>query len=150
MQTLHRSGDMRRHLGGHSHWMSVSIVLGALALNTWSSRVLQAQARTDLPNTPEETAERLVIVDDDTAMLQAMVAREGVYRLPWLRITDPDGGLEILYLLREPTVKLLGISCIMGCSTTGDGATKVTIFIARTSDGGEAYADNLGLPRNPK
>jgi hypothetical protein len=34
--------------------------------------------------------------------------------------------------------------------TTGDGVTKVTIFIARTSDGGEAYADNLGLPRNPK
>jgi inosine-uridine nucleoside N-ribohydrolase len=89
-----------------------------LALNTWNSRVLQAQARTAQPDAPPETAERLVIVDDDTAMLQAMVAREGVYRAPWLRITDPDGGLEMLYLLREPTVRLLGISCTMGCSTT--------------------------------
>ena len=38
--------------------------------------------------------------------------------MPWLRITDPDGGLEMIYLLREPSVKLLGISCTMGCSTT--------------------------------
>jgi hypothetical protein len=32
--------------------------------------------------------------------------------------------------------------------TTGQGVTSVTVFITRTSDTGEAFADNLGLPRN--
>jgi hypothetical protein len=31
--------------------------------------------------------------------------------------------------------------------TTGAGVTKVTVFITRTADGGDAFVDNLGLPR---
>jgi hypothetical protein len=34
--------------------------------------------------------------------------------------------------------------------TTGAGVTRVTVFLARTSDTGDAFADNLGLPRNPQ
>jgi purine nucleosidase len=89
-----------------------------MVLSPCSSRVLRAQTWTPQHHAPQETAQRLIIVDDDTAMLKEMVASEGVYPLPWLRITDPDGGLEMLYLLREPSVRLLGISCTMGCSTT--------------------------------
>jgi hypothetical protein len=32
--------------------------------------------------------------------------------------------------------------------STGDGVTKVTIFVSRASEAGEAYVDNLGLPRS--
>ena len=34
--------------------------------------------------------------------------------------------------------------------TTGAAATKITVFITRTSDAGDAFADNLGLPRRPR
>jgi len=34
--------------------------------------------------------------------------------------------------------------------TTGAGVTTVTVFIARTADGGDAFADNLGLPRESR
>jgi hypothetical protein len=33
--------------------------------------------------------------------------------------------------------------------TTGDGVTSVTVSITRSADRGEAFVDNLGLPRNP-
>jgi hypothetical protein len=33
--------------------------------------------------------------------------------------------------------------------TTGPGVTKVTVYVMRASEAGEAFADNLGLPRNP-
>ena len=33
--------------------------------------------------------------------------------------------------------------------TTGTGVTQVTVFIENSADTGPAFADNLGLPRNP-
>lgn len=60
---------------------------------------------------------RLVIIDDDVAMLRSAVARAGAYQYPWVKMTDPDGGLELLYALRDPRVEVLGITCSMGCST---------------------------------
>ena len=67
---------------------------------------------------PAPASPRLFIIDDDTAMLKREVRRAGVYAAPWMPITDPDGGLELIYALREPGVKVLGITCAMGCSTT--------------------------------
>jgi purine nucleosidase len=109
---------MRRRRFGHSQWVSVSILLSTFAVSTCNSRVLTAQTRTHQHDTGEDTAQRLVVVDDDTAMAKGMVARQGVYPAPWIPVTDPDGGLEMIYLLREPTISVLGISCTMGCSTT--------------------------------
>ncbi len=34
--------------------------------------------------------------------------------------------------------------------TTGPDVTKITVFVEHTSDAGRAFADNLGLPRNPR
>jgi hypothetical protein len=34
--------------------------------------------------------------------------------------------------------------------TTGPDVTRITVFVTHTSDAGEAFADNLGLPRNPR
>jgi hypothetical protein len=33
--------------------------------------------------------------------------------------------------------------------TTGKDVTAVTVFIEQTAPDGQAYADNLGLPRSP-
>ena len=33
-------------------------------------------------------AERLIIIDDDLAMLKQEVAKDGTYMAPWLKITD--------------------------------------------------------------
>ncbi len=62
--------------------------------------------------------ERLFIIDDDVGMLRDEVRKAGTYQAPWLKIADPDGGLELIYALREPEIKVLGITCSMGCSTT--------------------------------
>ena len=61
---------------------------------------------------------RLFIIDDDVGMMKKAVRGRGPYQAPWLPITDPDGGLEVIYALREPGVKVLGITCAMGCSST--------------------------------
>ena len=61
---------------------------------------------------------RLVIIDDDTGMMKKMVRKVGSFEMPWLKITDPDGGLEMIYALRDPNIKIAGITCAMGCSTT--------------------------------
>ena len=60
-------------------WTSVSIVLGTWALSIFGSPALQAQARPEAnqQGAPEEPAERLIIVDDDTTMLKARVVHEG-------------------------------------------------------------------------
>jgi len=65
--------------------------------------------------TPEP---RLLIIDDDVGMMKELVRKAGSFQNPWLKITDPDGGVEIIYALREPGIQLLGITCAMGCSTT--------------------------------
>jgi purine nucleosidase len=67
---------------------------------------------------PDSLAPRLLIIDDDVGMLKAEVKKAGTYPAPWLPVTDPDGGLELLYALRDPAVEVLGITCTMGCSTT--------------------------------
>ncbi|OGP59697.1 MAG: hypothetical protein A2V67_02795 [Deltaproteobacteria bacterium RBG_13_61_14] len=67
---------------------------------------------------PDSPAPRLLIIDDDVGMLKAEVKKAGTYPASWLPVTDPDGGLELLYALRDPGVEVLGITCTMGCSTT--------------------------------
>lgn len=67
---------------------------------------------------PESPARRLLIIDDDVGMLKAEVKKAGSYPAPWIKVTDPDGGFELLYALRDPSVELLGVTCTMGCSTT--------------------------------
>lgn len=61
---------------------------------------------------------RFIIIDDDLGMLKSEVRRAGSYVMPWIPVTDPDGGLELIYALRDPRVELLGVTCTMGCSTT--------------------------------
>jgi hypothetical protein len=60
-------------------WMPVGMVLATWALGIFGGPALQAQARpqANQQGAPEEPAERLIIVDDDTAMLKTRVAREG-------------------------------------------------------------------------
>jgi len=65
-----------------------------------------------------EAAERLFIIDDDVGMLEQAVRKDGPYHMQWAPITDPDGGIEVLYALREPGIRVLGITCVMGCSST--------------------------------
>ena len=72
----------------------------------------------------------------------------------WLKVTDE----------RSPVILGVsghgGLDATVSCAdkgwqrktvdfTTGAGATGITVFIERTSATGQAFADNLGLPRNP-
>lgn len=43
--------------------------------------------------------DRLFIIDDDIGMDRVGVGKTGSYWMPWLKITDPDGGLELIYAL---------------------------------------------------
>jgi len=70
-----------------------------------------------LPLASPAADQRLLIIDDDLGMLKSAVAKAGTYQMPWVKITDPDGGLELLYALNDPRVTVLGITCSMGCST---------------------------------
>lgn len=75
--------------------------------------------RNAIKNKPENTGiERLIIIDDDVGFYRDIVWKYGSYILPWVKITDPDGGLELIYALREPNVRVLGITTIMGCANT--------------------------------
>lgn len=100
----------------------------------------------------EEQPVRMMIIDDDIGMLRKMVLRDGSYQNPWLKITDPDGGLELIYALREPKIKVLGITCSMGCSTTDvcmASAKKILELTARTDVPlyrGANSPDDLGKP----
>ncbi len=81
------------------------------------------------------TGKRLLIIDDDQGMLRSKVARAGPYQYPWIPITDPDGGLELIYALLDPHVKVLGVTCSMGCSTTEvcmDSARKILDLTGRS------------------
>jgi len=101
---------------------------------------------------PAPTSSRLFIIDDDTAMLKREVRKAGVYSAPWIPITDPDGGLELIYALREPGVEILGITCAMGCSTTQvcmDSVKRILELVGRNEvpvlRGADSPAD-LGRP----
>lgn len=60
-------------------WTSVGIVLGTWALSIFGGPAMQAQAlpQANQQGAPEEPAERLIIVDDDTTMLKTRVVHEG-------------------------------------------------------------------------
>jgi purine nucleosidase len=58
--------------------------------------------------------ERLIIIDDDVGMFWKGVWDNGHFWVDWLRITDPDGGLELIYALRDPNIKILGVTIMMG------------------------------------
>ncbi|MBD3228372.1 MAG: hypothetical protein GF329_09305 [Candidatus Lokiarchaeota archaeon] len=61
-----------------------------------------------------DESKRLIIIDDDVGMFWEGVWDRGHFWVNWLRITDPDGGLELIYALRDPNVKVLGITVMMG------------------------------------
>jgi inosine-uridine nucleoside N-ribohydrolase len=62
--------------------------------------------------------ERLFIIDDDIGMNRDGVWNDGHYWLKFVKITDPDGGLELIYALREPKVRILGVTIMMGVANT--------------------------------
>ncbi len=62
--------------------------------------------------------ERLFIIDDDIGMNRDGVWDNGHYWLNFVKITDPDGGLELIYALREPNVRILGVTIMMGVAHT--------------------------------
>ncbi|MHA1274725.1 MAG: nucleoside hydrolase [Promethearchaeota archaeon] len=71
--------------------------------------------KTSKNSTMEEKQEkRLIIIDDDVGLFRDGVWKEGHYWLPWLKITDPDGGVELIYALKDSNVKILGITIMMG------------------------------------
>ncbi|MHA1278180.1 MAG: nucleoside hydrolase [Candidatus Helarchaeota archaeon] len=65
--------------------------------------------------TRKYNTDRLFIIDDDPGMYWDGVWK-GHYALPWLRLMDPDGGFELLYALRDPNARVVGITTMMGVS----------------------------------
>ena len=49
----------------------------------------------------KQSSERLIIIDDDIGLNWEAVWKHGHYEFPYLKITDPDGGLELIYALRD-------------------------------------------------
>ncbi|MBI2889581.1 MAG: nucleoside hydrolase [Nitrospirae bacterium] len=77
----------------------------------------------------ERSGTRLLIIDDDVGFDLAVVRREGAYDAPFdlkVPFTDPDGGLEVIYAGRDPSVELLGVTCLFGTvyETTCEGAAR--------------------------
>jgi len=95
---------------------------------------------------------RLFIIDDDVGMLRSEVIKTGSYTLPWMPITDPDGGLELIYALREPGIRVLGVTCSMGCSSTEVCVQSVEKILELTGNrdipvlAGAHSPDELGQP----
>jgi len=96
--------------------------------------------------------ERLLIIDDDLGMYKKDVNRDGSYQMPWLPLTDPDGGLEVLYALGEPGTNVLGITCTMGCSSVEVCMASATKILELTGNPdipvlrGSAVPEELGQP----
>ena len=77
------------------------------------------QGEIDLKRDEEKIdEERLFIIDDDIGMNREGVWEKGHYWLDFLKITDPDGGLELIYALREPNIRILGVTIMMGVAST--------------------------------
>lgn len=93
------------------------IVFLSVLLLTIAAGCFDTAPKTAPPSAPSEPppGKRLVIVDDDNGMAIWHVIKYGNYERPIARFADPDGGLEILYVLRDPSVHLLGLTCLMGC-----------------------------------
>ena len=60
---------------------------------------------------------RLFIIDDDNGMDKKGCFRQAMQSPIKTFICDPDGGLELIYMLREPDIEVIGITCTAGCST---------------------------------
>jgi len=60
---------------------------------------------------------RLFIIDDDNGMDKKGCFRDAMKSPIKTFICDPDGGLELVYMLREPEIEVIGITCTAGCST---------------------------------
>ncbi len=72
-----------------------------------------------IPERPfADKAERLIIIDDDVGFNKDGVWKQGHYFSRWIKLTDPDGGLELIYALREPNVRILGLTIMMGVANT--------------------------------
>lgn len=71
----------------------------------------------------------------------------------WFKVTDPMSPVTFGvsdYGSADTTVTCADIGWERKTVdfTTGPAVTQVTVFIARTADGGDAFADNLGLPNS--
>ncbi|MFX0135879.1 MAG: nucleoside hydrolase [Candidatus Hodarchaeota archaeon] len=66
----------------------------------------------------KKSPEHIIIIDDDVGMFKDAIWKYGHYAIPWLKITDPDGGLELIYGLRDPNTQVLGVTIIMGVAST--------------------------------
>jgi inosine-uridine nucleoside N-ribohydrolase len=99
-----------------------------------------------------EESKRLLLIDDDLGMDKRAVRKAGTYWAPALKFTDPDGGPELIYALRAPGVEVVGITCVMGCSTLAVCMSSGEEILRRTGRdevpllrGAESSAD-LGRP----
>lgn len=105
-----------------------------------------------LPASSLAGEKRLLIIDDDLGMLKSAVAKDGAYQYPGVKLTDPDGGLELLYALRDPRVEVLGVTCSRGCSTLEVcmASAKKILELAGRSDipvlAGAASDEDFGRP----
>ncbi|MFO8058689.1 MAG: nucleoside hydrolase [bacterium] len=117
-----------------------------------SPRLVPAQADKTASAEEGTANKRLIIIDDDLGMLRSAVKKAGAYQYPWIPITDPDGGLELIYALRDPEVKVLGVTCSMGCSATEvcmKSANRILDLTGRTDVPvleGARSPDELGKP----
>jgi inosine-uridine nucleoside N-ribohydrolase len=101
---------------------------------------------------PDGGAGRLLIIDDDNGMAFDRVSREGCYDVPWSPITDPDGGLELVYALRDPEVRVIGLTCMMGTVSADiclEADRRILTLAGRTDVPiyrGASSAKDLGMP----
>ncbi len=137
---------MRKKAGAARKVLSAGVILGLVFLGALGG-ILFAQPVSVPEANRAAGPRRLVIIDDDVGMLRKEVWKQGTYQAPWFKLTDPDGGLEMIYALREPRIKVIGITCVMGCSSTDvciksvkkilelTGRTEVPVFSGAESPG---------------
>lgn len=70
-----------------------------------------------LISTSATAEKRLFIIDDDNGMDKKGCFRGAGQSPIKTAICDPDGGLELVYMLRDPDIDVIGITCTAGCST---------------------------------
>jgi inosine-uridine nucleoside N-ribohydrolase len=75
-----------------------------------------------------------VIVDDDFGMEKDLAAKFGSYVSPWVPVTDPDGGIELLYLLQNPNIEIVGITTCFGVGNIDIAMGSVKQILERTGN----------------
>ncbi|MHA1648790.1 MAG: nucleoside hydrolase, partial [Candidatus Helarchaeota archaeon] len=109
----------------------------------------EADSAVRIGGTRKYRTERLFIIDDDPGMYWDAIWR-GHYALPWLRLMDPDGGLELIYALRDSNARIVGVTTMMGVSATDVGiqCTKRILKILGMNDvlvlRGASHPNQLG------